>query len=876
MGIAFDRVVDVRAGRPDGTTTMGSGYLVAERLVLTAAHVVFTDAGIAGSVTLRPMGAQRALRGRVVWPPEHGPLDAAVVEILEADWRTPRLAPVRWGRLTGQAGRIGCEAMGFPRVLREPDGTRESEQFDGHLNPGTRLVGRRYDVHVDSSAPTVPAEPAAPSPWAGLSGAGLVAGEQLIGVVVVDTPGFAERRLTAVPVLELTADPGFQALLAGHGDPLELESVELADLFATPPRRRARPSPAQLLRPELATVRFRGRQELLDELTAWCEGEEEVGCWLLVGPGGQGKTRLARELCRQRRGAGWIAGMVASAPDEQTIARLADTTTPVLLVVDYAETRSDQLQRLIRVAWERSPSTPVRLLLLARSPGEWWPQLRRQLPEPLATSQAIGLPPLDDTAAGRTTAFGHAVQDLSHGLAGVDPAVAWSEVAAHLSPPDLTGLRFGSVLTVHMAALTRLLQGGPHPVAEHASARTEDLLLDHEQRYWEQTATAHQLPYHPHTLRNAVAAATVCGAATRPQALATIARVPGLRDQPEDRRLAVATWLHDLYPTTEEHYWGSLQPDRLGEHLIGRVVHNDPELLGQLLTDAADSQVYLAVTVLARGTSHQRQLAGQLRDLVTADPVRLGPVAIRVATETADPQPLIDALRHAAAILSMDDLATLVDRLPEHSFNLAPLAADLTQQRVDGSRQRAQTDPDAFLPDLAMSLNNLSIRLADVGRREDALAASEEAVVIRRTLAEARPDAFLPNLASALNNLGIRLAALGRPEDALAASEEAAGHYRTLAEARPDAFLPDLAMSLNNLSIRLAEVGRPEDALAASEEATGHYRTLAEARPDAFLPDLAGTLNNLSLRLAEVGRPEDALAASEEAAGIRRRPGEAS
>jgi hypothetical protein len=52
---------------------------------------------------------------------------------------------------------------------------------------------------------------------------------------------------------------------------------------------------------------------------------------------------------------------------------------------------------------------------------------------------------------------------------------------------------------------------------------------------------------------------------------------------------------------------------------------------------------------------------------------------------------------------------------------------------------RAHRDrPDAFLPDLAASLNNQSLRLAGLGRREEALAAIEEAVTIRRDLARAR------------------------------------------------------------------------------------------------------------------------------------------
>ena len=57
-------------------------------------------------------------------------------------------------------------------------------------------------------------------------------------------------------------------------------------------------------------------------------------------------------------------------------------------------------------------------------------------------------------------------------------------------------------------------------------------------------------------------------------------------------------------------------------------------------------------------------------------------------------------------------------------------------------------------------MTNLSNRLGDLGRREDALAASQEAVTIRRELAAARPDAFRPDLALSLTNLSNRLAGL--------------------------------------------------------------------------------------------------------------------
>ena len=43
--------------------------------------------------------------------------------------------------------------------------------------------------------------------------------------------------------------------------------------------------------------------------------------------------------------------------------------------------------------------------------------------------------------------------------------------------------------------------------------------------------------------------------------------------------------------------------------------------------------------------------------------------------------------------------------------------------------------------------------LSNLGRREEALAASQEAVEIYRRLAAARPDAFLPDLASSVSAL---------------------------------------------------------------------------------------------------------------------------
>src|SRR5262249_19648768 len=74
------------------------------------------------------------------------------------------------------------------------------------------------------------------------------------------------------------------------------------------------------------------------------------------------------------------------------------------------------------------------------------------------------------------------------------------------------------------------------------------------------------------------------------------------------------------------------------------------------------------------------------------------------------------------------------------------------------------------------------IRLSNLGRREEALAASQEAVDIRRRLAQTRPDAFLPDLAMSLGVLGAGLAAMERHGEAAAARREGLAASSTFVE----------------------------------------------------------------------------------------------
>ena len=924
LGVPAERVMLVRAKLPGGRVSVGSGTLLGDRLVLTAAHVVFgDDGGPLSAIRVGPAGMTVMPEARVLWPDRYlarGGQDAALLEIADSSWEPPRwLGPVRWGRLTGRAADIACEAIGFPRVLRDPDGARVEDQISARINPGTaRSTGGRYDLHVTSSAPLARPGELYPSPWSGASGAGVFADGLLVGVVVIDTPGFGHDRLTAVPAEQLLADPAFRARITGGKTDVDIVSVELGALAGSlHSRRPGRPSPASLLRAEAETAPFRGRVAELTDLTRWCTGPEEVSVRLLTGAGGQGKTRLARQLTRRCTEMGWVAGFLGrDLPGQQLdLSPLADTAVPVLLVVDYAETRRDQLIRLVSTAWGAADIPSIRMLLLARSAGEWWDQLRRDHPDALGSATVSALAALDGDPPSRRQAFAGAITAFAHALTTVEPDAGWGQIAGHLNPPeDLDAAQFGSPLRLQMSALLALLQAGPNPVAGPAAGSPaeplEQQVLDHEQRYWEQAAANHSLILHPATLSYAVTTANLLGASSETDALTTLSRVPGLRGADEDRRLAVARWLRDLYPPADGRYWGTLQPDLLAEHQVVSQLATAPDLADACLHDLDHAQAMEALTVLARACAHHPRARGLITAAVRADltglgvPVTLaavqtgsvlGQILADVGTDAEAPldvliriqeaiPPETVVLARASAVLTRRIVAALpddtdpaqradwADRLSERLTKAGKpdQALPAAQQAVASYRELARTDADQYRPDLARSLDHLGIIFRELARPADALPATEEAVAIHRELASTDSRQYRPGLADALDNLGIRYSALGRLADALLATEEAVAIYRELASTDPAPYRPGLARSLYNLAWNYSEQGRPADALITAQEAVATFRELAQASPDSYHPYLVSSLENLARYYVELGHPADALLATQESVAIYR------
>ena len=321
--------------------------------MLTARHVIAPAGRAGGRVLVRPLGVPEWLPARVEW--EDADADAALVVVEGEGWRAPAGESVlRWGELAG-SDPVPCAAVGFPWASVRPDRMRDTAHVYGQLAPLGQLRQGRLDFDVASASPSARE---GGSPWAGMSGAGVIADNHLVGVITVD-PARHQDRLVAVPVGLLLADPSFQVRLAEYGLRAETapvgadwylrlpggQTIGLAPAYR-PVSRRFRPAPSTLLRPEHGLVPFLGRQAMLDQVTSWCQDTAAGRPLMLVtGGGGSGKTRLGREACVQMLVAGWDAGIA----DDQHRDGAATTRLqrPALLVVDEADLRTGLISALV-------------------------------------------------------------------------------------------------------------------------------------------------------------------------------------------------------------------------------------------------------------------------------------------------------------------------------------------------------------------------------------------------------------------------------------------------------------------------------------------------------------------------------------------------
>jgi len=105
------------------------------------------------------------------------------------------------------------------------------------------------------------------------------------------------------------------------------------------------------------------------------------------------------------------------------------------------------------------------------------------------------------------------------------------------------------------------------------------------------------------------------------------------------------------------------------------------------------------------------------------------------------------------------------------------------------------------------------VQLDRVGRYEEALDATQEAITLRRVLAAENPAAHQADLANALSNLGVQLDRMGRSAEALTARTESVRSYRALALADPGLYRDEYRRRLAALRKEFDQKGMQYEAI---------------------------------------------------------------
>ncbi|MQY30695.1 tetratricopeptide repeat protein [Nocardia aurantia] len=166
-------------------------------------------------------------------------------------------------------------------------------------------------------------------------------------------------------------------------------------------------------------------------------------------------------------------------------------------------------------------------------------------------------------------------------------------------------------------------------------------------------------------------------------------------------------------------------------------------------------------------------------------------------------------------------------------------ALPVAREAVERFRTLAATNPGGHEPNLAWSSALLGAVLAKSGRSAAALEVTTEAVALNRRLAQANP-AYDQPLARTLVDLSLRLRDCDRNQDALAAAEEAVTRAQRLVGA-DTAHEPELADALWAFAHACGDIGdRRAEAIAAARAAVDIYVRLDRATPGPYVADLSG------------------------------------
>ncbi|PXX16765.1 tetratricopeptide repeat protein [Nitrosomonas ureae] len=642
-----------------------------------------------------------------------------------------------------------------------------------------------------------------------------------------------------------------------------------------------------------------GRAHELQQLQFWCNFDAKFSWQVMIGEGGIGKTRLAREFAKVCRDTPWDSGFLDHAALDQLVqhdqfanwALMVDT----LIIIDYAATKLESLKKLIqqcvRITRDETiqPAAKLRILLLERHAEreQGW------MKEILTTGEGALTDDIQDAWQPAMKLLPPQHHDTEQTMQEILQATltSWEKLQKksapqlpHFSTADYQQLwrnTSGRPLYLQMAALHNCEIGSANQFLTWRSAMLLQQAVERERGYLRKLCKAAGVPM---TLLERMVALLVFSGKISLQHpyLFNI-----IRQEAENCG----------YPQTEPAKTVNVLDQFLADanRADGMLNPIQPDLIGSMfavtiLRQGAGLQKTLQHAIVLGGETAWANLLRSTQDLYPIDDLALADWLIPLLNHQSRnelwqiagmlPQYSVSlrsfSVRVYQALLSQ----SVAEDLPEQALifnNLGSLYGELgrheealeaVQRAVEMRECLNAKNPGVFERDLGGSLNNLGIRYDKLGFLEKALEATQHSVEIYERLSEKKPNAFEAYLAIILNSLGNRYRKLGYRKKALQAGQRSLEILERLSAKNPDAFESDMAKSLNSLGGFYSELGHCKEALKVARRAVEIYERLNAKNPDAFEPDLASSLNNLGLFYSELKLHQEALGAAQRAVEI--------
>ncbi|GAA1894723.1 hypothetical protein GCM10009837_15900 [Streptomyces durmitorensis] len=286
-GLDIGRAAEIIVTPGRGEKRRGSGYLVRDGLVLTAEHVVHDAARVEVRFDADRPG-ERTHRADVVW--SHAEVDGALLSVPQEKVD----GPVLLGRVGERDAVLRCTTLGFPRFKLRADtgGGALAYRDTRHAEGSVPVLSNRREGTLELHVPPPEYDPdPLRSPWEGMSGAPVLSGGRLIGIVGRHHRSDGLGTLAVLRIdrwharlskAELDAVQSVLDLWIGPGD--------LPDVI--PPGRGEVAQVAQLRQVrDIAPPELVGREGEIEELVTFCAGDERYQWWQALP--WSGKTALA-------------------------------------------------------------------------------------------------------------------------------------------------------------------------------------------------------------------------------------------------------------------------------------------------------------------------------------------------------------------------------------------------------------------------------------------------------------------------------------------------------------------------------------------------------------------------------------------------------